>query len=74
MCYEKPDSVHWESHFVDGFRTESLGSLPGNWETWSLVMNMLSAAASLASEFTQERFVPELKRLVHAGLCAERIG
>jgi aminoglycoside phosphotransferase (APT) family kinase protein len=74
MCYEKPDSVHWESHFVDGFRAEGRRSFPDDWEALSRVMNTLSAAASLASCSTQERFVPELKRLVHAGLRGERIG
>jgi aminoglycoside phosphotransferase (APT) family kinase protein len=73
-CYKKPDSVHWESHFVDGFRTGNSESLPDNWEDLSRVLNTLSAAASLANDSTQERFVPELKRLVHAGLRGERIG
>ena len=74
MCYERPDSIHWESHFVDAFRTESRGSFPDNWEALSRAMNTLSAAATLASDCAQERFVPELKRLVHAGLRDERIG
>jgi aminoglycoside phosphotransferase (APT) family kinase protein len=74
MCYQKPDSAHWESQFVDGFRREGGGAFPKDWEALSGMMNTLSAAASLASDFAQERFVPELKRLVHAGLRGERIG
>jgi aminoglycoside phosphotransferase (APT) family kinase protein len=74
MCYLKPDSARWESHFVDGFRREGGEPFPEDWEALSGMMNTFSAAASLASDFAQERFVPELKRLVHAGLRGERIG
>ena len=72
MCYEKPDSLHWESHFLRGFRATST-SFPDAWQELARVMNTLSAAGSLASESVQERFVPELKRLVHCGLRGQRI-
>lgn len=73
-CYEKPDSVHWEPYFVDGFRSQSVLFFPDDWGALSRVMNTLSAAESLAGTSVQERFVPELTRLVHAGLRGERIG
>jgi aminoglycoside phosphotransferase (APT) family kinase protein len=72
MCYEKPDSLHWESHFLLGFRATSTG-IPDAWEELARVMNTLSAAGSLANESVQERFIPELKRLVHCGLRGKRI-
>jgi len=74
LCYQKPDSDHWESHFIEGFRAESPGTLPGDWKDLRLAMNTLSAAAGLASGTVQERFIPELRRLVHGGLRGERIG
>ena len=74
MCYQKPDSVHWESHFVDGFRTKGGKSLPDDWEVLSRVMNTLSAAVSLSSDSAQQCFLPELRSLIHAGLRGERIG
>lgn len=74
MCYEKPDSVYWESHFIDGLRAQGGGFFPEDWEALSCIMNTLSAAASLASDSAQRRFVPDLKRLVHAGLRGKRIG
>jgi aminoglycoside phosphotransferase (APT) family kinase protein len=74
MCYQKPDSVHWEPHFVDGFRTKGGESFPEEWEALTRVMNTLGAAVSLTSDSTQECFLAELKRLVHAGLRGERIG
>lgn len=72
--YEKPDFVHWESHFMDSFRAEGGGYFPDDWQALSRVMNTLSAVASLASGSVQERFVPELNKLVQAGLRDERIG
>jgi aminoglycoside phosphotransferase (APT) family kinase protein len=74
MCYEKPDSVYWESHFIDGFRAQGGGFFPDDWKAFSCVMNTFSAAASLTSGSVQKRFVPDLKRLIHAGLRGERIG
>ena len=74
VCYQKPDSHYWESHFLDGFRDKSSAKVPEDWEHLSLVMNTLSAAVSLARGSAQERFVPELKRLIHCGLRGEKIG
>jgi len=73
MCYAKPDAIHGESRFMDGFRSEYGGTFPDNWASLSCVVNTLGAAASLASGWLQERFIPELKRVVHAGLRGERV-
>jgi aminoglycoside phosphotransferase (APT) family kinase protein len=74
ICYEKPDSPHWETHFMDGFDAESPGCIPDDWENLARVMNTISAAASLANGSVREQFVQELKRLVHCGLRGKRIG
>ena len=73
ICYEKPDSAYWESHFVNAFQTSDI-DIPHNWKALSCVINTLSAAESLANSSTQERFIPGLKRLIHSGLRGKRIG
>lgn len=73
-CYEKPDFVNWESHFISALHAERGGAFPDNWKMQSRMMNTLSAALSLTSGSVQERFVPELKSLIRSGLRGEKIG
>jgi Ser/Thr protein kinase RdoA (MazF antagonist) len=72
ICYEKADSLHWEPHFLEGFNAQGIG-LPEEWDSLSCVINTISAAQGLASSRVQERFIPELRGLVHSGLRGKRI-
>ena len=73
LCYERPDSKWWETAFLEGLRAFST-MLPDNCADLFRTLNTLSAAGSLAKHSTEERFIPELTELVHAGLRGKRIG
>ena len=72
MCYEKPDSKWWEHDFVEGLRTKG-ARIPDNWSEFSVILNTLSAARSLADPSTRKQFIPELTVLVRSGLRGKRI-
>ena len=73
LCYERPDSKWWEIAFLEGLQAFST-MLPDNCADLFRTLNTLSAAESLAKHSTRERFVPELRELVRAGLRGKRIG
>jgi aminoglycoside phosphotransferase (APT) family kinase protein len=73
LCYERPDSKWWEMAFLEGLRASST-MLPDNCADLFRTLNTLAAAGSLAKHSTKERFIPELRELVRAGLRGKRIG
>jgi aminoglycoside phosphotransferase (APT) family kinase protein len=72
LCYERPDSKWWEIAFLEGLCAFS--TIPDNCADLFRALNTLSAAGSLAEHSTEERFIPELRELVRAGLRGKRIG
>lgn len=72
-CYAKRDSPFWEDSFLNSVLT-SLAKTSDNQRDLLLALNVFGAARSLSGRSVQQIFVPELQRLVHAGLRGERIG
>jgi aminoglycoside phosphotransferase (APT) family kinase protein len=63
ICYEKSDRPLREPHFSNGF-CDGGGKLPEDWNAFSRVLNVVSAAESLSRPDLPRPFIPELRELV----------
>lgn len=63
VCYERKSRPCREPYFSDGYRSAG-GELPDNWDRFSPVMNVISAAHSLSQPGLSERFIHDLCELI----------